>query len=92
LRAFLFLYLSEDTQLNSGLLHDGGSDDLFLLVKTTGKKLWHFRYLHPATTSSRTMVSIGAYPALPLVDSRQIRAEKLTTRAIGIDPQAKGAE
>jgi hypothetical protein len=33
-------------------LHDG--DGLFLLVKTTGKKLWCFRYLRPST-SSQTM-------------------------------------
>ncbi|WP_413515221.1 integrase domain-containing protein [Serratia proteamaculans] len=70
-------------------LHDG--DGLFLLVKTTGKKLWRFRYLRPGT-SSRTMVSLGAYPALSLADARQIRAEKLAILAKGIDPQAKEAE
>lgn len=70
-------------------LHDGGG--LFLLVKTTGKKLWRFRYLRPGT-SSRTMVSLGAYPALSLADARQIRAEKLAILAKGIDPQAKEAE
>ncbi len=70
-------------------LHDG--DGLFLLVKTTGKKLWRFRYLRPGT-SSRTMVSLGAYPALSLADARQIRAEKLAILARGIDPQAKEAE
>ena len=48
-------------------LHDG--DGLFLLVKTTGKKLWRFRYLRPGT-SSRTMVSLDAYPALSLADAR----------------------
>nr|WP_061796395.1 integrase domain-containing protein [Serratia ficaria] len=70
-------------------LHDG--DGLFLLVKTTGKKLWRFRYLRPGS-SSRTMVSLGAYPALSLADARQIRAEKLAILARGIDPQAKEAE
>ena len=69
-------------------LHDG--DGLFLLVKTTGKKLWRFRYLRPGT-SSRTMVSLGAYPALSLADARQKRAEKLAILARGIDPQAKEA-
>lgn len=69
-------------------LHDG--DGLFLLVKTTGKKLWRFRYLRPGT-NSRTMVSLGAYPALSLADARQIRAEKLAILARGIDPQAKEA-
>lgn len=70
-------------------LHDG--DGLFLLVKTSGKKLWRFRYLRPGT-SSRTMIGIGAYPALSLADARQIRAEKLAILAKGIDPQAKEAE
>ncbi|MBJ2067489.1 integrase arm-type DNA-binding domain-containing protein [Serratia odorifera] len=69
-------------------LHNG--DGLFLLVKTTGKKLWRFRYLRPGS-SSRTMVSLGAYPALSLADARQIRAEKLAILARGIDPQAKEA-
>lgn len=70
-------------------LHDG--DGLFPLVKTTGKKLWRLRYLRPGTRS-RTMVSLGAYPALSLADARQIRAEKLAILARGIDPQAKEAE
>lgn len=58
-------------------LHDG--DGLFLLVKTTGKKLWRFRYLRPGT-SSQTMVSLGAYPALSLADARQTRTGVLTIR------------
>ncbi|HIA1793249.1 TPA: integrase arm-type DNA-binding domain-containing protein, partial [Salmonella enterica] len=37
-------------------LHDG--DGLFLLVKTTGKKLWRFRYQRPGS-SSRTNLSLG---------------------------------
>lgn len=55
-------------------LHDG--DGLFLLVKTTGKKIWRFRYQVP-NTSKRTMISLGAYPALSLADAREVRAEKL---------------
>nr|WP_278431681.1 integrase domain-containing protein [Serratia grimesii] len=70
-------------------MHDGGG--LLLLVKTTGKKLWCLRYPHPGT-SSRTMVSLGTYPVLSLVDARQIRAEKLAILARGIGPQAKEAE
>ena len=34
-------------------LHDG--DGLFLIVKTSGKKLWRFRYQRPAT-KQRTMM------------------------------------
>lgn len=70
-------------------LHDG--DGLFLLVKTSGKKLWRLRYQRPGT-DKRTNVSLGAYPALSLADARQIRDEKLSLLVRGIDPQAKDAE
>lgn len=70
-------------------LHDG--DGLFLLVKTTGKKIWRFRYQVP-NTSKRTMISLGAYPALSLADAREIRAEKLAMLVRGIDPQTRADE
>lgn len=65
-------------------LHDG--DGLFLLVKTSGKKLWRFRYQRPVS-GSRTNLSLGSYPALTLAAVRQIRDQHLTTIAQGIDPQ-----
>ncbi|WP_302463502.1 integrase domain-containing protein [Hafnia paralvei] len=65
-------------------LHDG--DGLFLLVKTSGKKLWRFRYQRPNSTS-RTNLSLGAYPALTLAAARQIRDQHLSLLAQGIDPQ-----
>lgn len=65
-------------------LHDG--DGLFLLIKTSGKKLWRFRYQRPGS-SSRTNLSLGSYPALTLAAARQIRDQHLTTLAQGIDPQ-----
>ncbi|WP_312156259.1 integrase domain-containing protein [Lelliottia nimipressuralis] len=65
-------------------LHDG--DGLFLLVKTSGKKLWRFRYQRP-NSSSRTNLSLGAYPALTLAAARQIRDQHLSLLAQGIDPQ-----
>ncbi|WP_096980948.1 integrase domain-containing protein [Escherichia coli] len=65
-------------------LHDG--DGLFLLVKTSRKKLWRFRYQRP-TSGSRTNLSLGSYPALTLASARQIRDQYLTTLAQGIDPQ-----
>ncbi|AIN16173.1 phage integrase family protein [Yersinia pseudotuberculosis] len=70
-------------------LHDG--DGLFLLVKTTGKKIWRFRYQLP-NSSKRTMVSLGAYPALSLADAREVRAEKLAMLVRGVDPQARADE
>ncbi|MGO1237793.1 MAG: phage integrase central domain-containing protein, partial [Hafnia alvei] len=65
-------------------LHDG--DGLFLLVKTSGKKLWRFRYQRP-NSANRTNLSLGAYPALTLAIARQIRDQHLSLLAQGIDPQ-----
>ncbi|MEH3480384.1 integrase domain-containing protein [Enterobacter cloacae] len=65
-------------------LHDG--DGLFLLVKTSGKKLWRFRYQRPVS-NSRTNLSLGSYPALTLAAARQIRDQHLATLAQGMDPQ-----
>lgn len=65
-------------------LHDG--DGLFLIVKTSGKKLWRFRYQCPAT-KQRTMMGLGAFPALSLADARGLRADYLALLANGIDPQ-----
>jgi len=65
-------------------LHDG--DGLFLLVKTTGKKLWRFRYQRPVS-GSRTNLSLGSYPALTLASARQIRDQHLALLVKGVDPQ-----
>ncbi|CAM4085825.1 phage integrase [Klebsiella pneumoniae] len=67
-------------------LHDG--DGLFLIVKTSGKKLWRFRYQRPAT-KQRTMMGLGAFPALSLADARGLRANYLALLANGIDPQVQ---
>ena len=65
-------------------LHDG--DGLFLIVKTSGKKLWRFRYQRPVT-KQRTMMGLGAFPTLSLADARGLRADYLALLANGIDPQ-----
>lgn len=70
-------------------LHDG--DGLFMVVKTTGKKLWRFRYQRPAT-KQRTMMGLGAFPALSLADARRLRADYLSLLANGIDPQIKAEQ
>ncbi|WP_241579945.1 integrase domain-containing protein [Rosenbergiella nectarea] len=67
-------------------LHDG--DGLFLVIKTSGKKLWRFRYQRPAT-KQRTMIGLGAFPALSLANARSLRADYLALLANGIDPQVK---
>lgn len=65
-------------------LHDGNG--LFLIVKTSRKKLWRFRYQRPAT-KQRTMIGLGAFPALSLADARGLRADYLALLSNGIDPQ-----
>jgi len=70
-------------------LHDG--DGLFLLIKTSGKKLWRFRYQRP-NSSSRTNLSLGSYPALTLAAARQMRDQYLSLLAQGIDPQKQQEE
>lgn len=67
-------------------LHDG--DGLFLVIKTSGKKLWRFRYQRPAT-KQRTMIGLGAFPALTLANARSLRADYLALLANGIDPQVQ---
>ncbi|EPM9555047.1 integrase domain-containing protein [Escherichia coli] len=67
-------------------LHDG--DGLFLIVKTNGKKLWRFRYQRP-TTKKRTMIGIGAFPAISLADARRLRTNYLALLANGLDPQVQ---
>jgi len=57
-----------------------------MIVKTSGKKLWRFRYQRPAT-KQRTMMGLGAFPALSLADARGLRADYLALLANGIDPQ-----
>lgn len=64
--------------------HAGG--DLFLLIKTSGKKFWRFRYQRPVS-GSRTNLSLGSYPALTLAAARQIRDQHSTALAQGMDPQ-----
>lgn len=67
-------------------LHDG--EGLFLVIKTSGKKLWRFRYQRPAT-KQRTMIGLGAFPALSLANARNLRADYLALLADGIDPQVQ---
>lgn len=65
-------------------LHDG--DGLFILIKTSGKKLCRFRYQRP-DSSSRTNLSLGSYPALTLAAARQMRDQYLSLLVQRIDPQ-----
>ncbi|MBQ0266820.1 integrase [Providencia huaxiensis] len=65
-------------------LYDG--DGLILLIKSSGSKLWQFRYYRPYT-KQRTKQSFGAYPAVTLSDARKLRAESRSLLAKDIEPQ-----
>lgn len=64
-------------------LYDGFG--LSLLVKKTAK-IWHFNYQKPIS-KKRTVISLGAYPAVSLLDARQKRDEYRSLLAQNIDPQ-----
>lgn len=66
-------------------MHDG--EGLFLIVKTSGKKLWRFRYQRPATKKNND--GDRCFPALSLADARRLRADYLALLANGIDPQVQ---
>lgn len=65
-------------------LHD--SNGFFLIVKTSEKKFWRFRYQSPLT-KQLTMMGLGAFPALSLANARGLRADYLALLANGIAPQ-----
>lgn len=62
-------------------LSDG--QGLYLLVATTGGKLWRLDYTF---TGKRKTLSLGTYPAVSLSDARQRREDAKKLLANGIDP------
>lgn len=65
-------------------LFDG--QELTLMVKTTGKRIWRFRYKRPGS-ASRTTITLGYFPAMSLASARTVHAEHLSLLVKGIDPQ-----
>ena len=65
-------------------LFDG--QGLTLFVRTTGKKIWRFRYKRPGTVS-RTTITLGHYPAMSLASARVQHAEHLALLVRGLDPK-----
>lgn len=51
-------------------LQDG--DGLYLLVKSSGSKIWRFNYYRP-DTKKRALISFGSFPAVSLAEARQRR-------------------
>lgn len=66
---------------------DGGG--LFMLVTTTGSKLWRFGYRFDA---KQKLLSIGQYPATSLAEARIKRDNAKKLLAGGIDPSADRKE
>ncbi|HBE3761061.1 TPA: integrase domain-containing protein [Escherichia coli] len=65
-------------------LFDG--QGLTLFVRTSGKKIWRFRYKRPGSTT-RTTITLGYYPAMSLASARALHAEQLSLLVKGIDPK-----
>ena len=65
-------------------LYDGFG--LFLLVTTTGGKLWRFKY---AFEGKSVQMAWGTYPELTLVEVREKRSEARRQLALGMDPRAE---
>lgn len=80
-----------DTKLKSAkpkdkdyTLQDGNG--LYLLIKTTGSKIWRFNYYRPIT-KKRALISFGSYPAVSLLEARLKRENARELLAKNIDPQ-----
>ncbi|MFM5100089.1 integrase domain-containing protein [Aeromonas sp. A04] len=66
-------------------LSDG--EGLQLRVSVQGSKLWVFKYYRPAD-KTRTNMSFGSYPEVPLAKARELRQGARSLLAQGIDPKA----
>jgi len=66
------------------VLYDGDGPER--LIKSSGSKIWQFRYIRPVT-KKRAKKSIGPYPSVTLADARSYRAESRSLLAKQIDPQ-----
>lgn len=64
---------------------------LTLSVRTTGKKIWRFRYQRPGS-SARTNITLGYYPVLSLAAARTLHDEYLDLLNQGIDPKKREKE
>lgn len=62
------------------------SDGLYLEVRTTGAKLWRFRFCH---LGKESRISLGSYPEIGLASARRKRDEARQQLAEGLDPAAE---
>ncbi|OOF42649.1 integrase [Rodentibacter trehalosifermentans] len=59
---------------------------LYLLIKSTGAKLWRFNYYKPLT-KKRALIGLGKYPDVSLSQAREKREELRALLSQGVDPQ-----
>ncbi|OSM95094.1 integrase domain-containing protein [Lonsdalea populi] len=59
---------------------------LTLSIRTTGKKIWRFRYQRP-NSSTRTNITLGHYPSMTLAAARTLHDEYISLLIKGIDPK-----
>ncbi len=64
-------------------------DGLFLAVNPNGSKLWRFKY---RVDGKEKLLSIGAYPAISLLQARQARDAARAELAVGVDPSERKQE
>lgn len=79
-----FAIKNATAQKKSLKLSDGGG--LYLLVQPNGKKLWRFRYCFGGREN---MLSLGAFPDVPLAAARAKRDEARQQIASGTNPGVK---
>lgn len=70
-------------------LSDGGN--LYLLIKTNGRKYWDFRYKRQAT-GKVSYLGMGPYPDVSLAEAREKAQEMRKLLREGIDPQILKAQ
>lgn len=58
-------------------------DRLYIEVRSTGAKVWRFKFVHEGKESS---MSLGEYPSIGLADARSLRDEMKSKLARGIHP------
>ena len=62
------------------------ADGLYLEVRTSGAKLWRFRFCH---LGKESRISLGSYPEIGLASARRKREEARQQLAEGLDPAAE---
>ncbi len=73
-------------QLKRYTVKDKLNNGLFIEVKDSGVKSWHYRY---TLNGKQERLVIGGYPDLSLKEARQIRDESASMVAKGISPKKK---